>query len=408
MATGGGSSFAERDSANRMQETLRSRPAATGAPTVVTNGTIVPNSGPSKSTVVEKKGPSSVTKIRSRNDLVSDVAFEGKKAVIVKPSGEREADTNDTYDCSITHTSHLPSKSPHKEDASLSKLTEEPSKEKQTKRSSFSDEIDRTTKRRKGDGMEKTGDSGEFRKGGEAGEFRTIDREKLQQDQRTAERSRSVEHEKILYEERVTYEKPSERVVERSRERVAERADRDYRGDRTVERLDRARDDRFTRESSTDKVSGFDRPGDRNREERLKEDRGRPRYSEQAAEQPHPDDRFPMQNLPPPPPLPPHLVPQSLTANRRDDDDARRAARLPARTPHREEKAEKRRLEDGSLTPIEDTKRKIEDSKRKDEDSWERKRDEREMPSIKVIRFSLCTFVFLRKKGFLTFGYLSG
>eukprot|EP00250_Pteridium_aquilinum_P010635 c19529_g1_i1 orf=214-5961(+) len=384
LPTGAGSSFAERDSGNRAQESIRSRPAVTSSVTVATNGTIMPNSGVSKSSIGEKKGPSSVSKVRSRNEAAPDVAFESKKASIVKASSEREADLNDTHDGTGTHASHLPSKSPRKDDAGLNKLSEEPSKEKQTKRSNFSDEIDRTTKRRKGDGMEKSGEAGEFRKGGEAGEFRATEREKPQQDQRTAERSRSVEHEKTVYEERVTYEKSTERVVERSRERVTDRAERDYRGDRTVERLDRSRDERFTRESSADKVSGFDRPGDRSREERLKDDRGRPRYNEQPAEQPHPDDRFPMQNLPPPPPLPPNLVPQSLTGNRREDDDARRAARLPARAPHREEKAEKRRPEDGSLTPIEDTKRKIEDPKRKEEDIWDRKREDREMPSVKA------------------------
>ncbi|KAI5072915.1 hypothetical protein GOP47_0013021 [Adiantum capillus-veneris] len=381
VATLGGSTFAERDTGSRAQENLRSRPAGTGPPPAVANGSAIPNSGANKSTVGEKKGPSSVSKVRARSEVASEATMEGKKAPAMKVSNEREADLVDTQDSPLTHSGHLPSKSPRKEDASISKSSDELTK---AKRSNFSDEIDRTTKRKKNDGADRGSEAGEFRKGGETGELRSMDREKLQQDQRTAERSRSVEHDKSSYDERATYEKLSERMADRSRERASERADRDYRGDRSVDRLDRSRDDRFTRESSVDKVSGFDRPGERSREERVKDDRGRPRYNDQPAEQPHPDDRFPMQHLPPPPPLPPNLVPQSLSANRREDEDARRAARLPARTPHREEKSDKRRPEDGSSTPIEDIKRKIDDPKRKDDDVWDRKRDDREMVPMKA------------------------
>lgn len=388
MSRGSGPSFTDRDLGNRVQDNLRQRPAAvatttttttTGASTVVTNGTAIPNSGLSKITLGDKKGPESVTKVRSSNEIASDITLEGKKSLVdTKASGDHEAGTQDV---AVTHTGHLPTKSPRKDDAVLSKLTEDLGKEKPAKRSSLLDEIDRTTKRRKGDGTEKSV---------EAGEYRTPDREKAQQDQRTIERPRSVEHEKPLYEERTTYEKPLERTVERSRERVNERSDRDHRGERAVERPDRSRDEhnndrsrdrsleRFARERSVDRLTGFDRLADRSRDERLKDDRGRPRYNEQPAEQPHPDDRFPMQNLPPPPPLPPNVVPQSLPANRREEDDARRTVRQPGRTsPRREEKAEKRRSEEGSLTSIEDTKRK-------DEDIRERKREDREIPSVKA------------------------
>ncbi|MCO5571108.1 hypothetical protein L7F22_024840 [Adiantum nelumboides] len=384
LAPGGGSTFPDRDSGSRAQESLRSRPAGTGPSAAVANGTPGPSSVPNKSTVGEKKGPSSASKVRGRSEVASEATMEGKKAPTTKGGNEREADLTDAQDSPIAHSGHLPSKSPRREDASISKSADELSKEKQPKRSNFSDEIDRTTKRRKNDGLDKGSEAGEFRKGGETGEFRSMDREKLQQDQRTAERSRSVEHDKSSYDDRATYEKLPDRIVDRSRERASERAERDYRGDRNVDRLDRSRDERFTRESSADKVSGFDRPSERSREERVKDDRGRPRYNDQPAEQPHPDDRFPMQHLPPPPPLPPNLVPQSLSANRREDEDARRAARLPTRTPHRDDKSDKRRPEDGSSTPIEDIKRKIDDPKRKEDDVWDRKRDDREMVPMKA------------------------
>lgn len=365
----------ERESGNRVLENVRQRPATMTAPVVVSNGT-PSNAVANKSTGGEKKGPpESAAKVRSGGEVTSEITIENNKTAEVKGAGDHEPERNDAHDTPISHLNRPPLKSPRIEDVGPGKLAEDISKEKPQKRSNLVDEAERTTKRRKGDGSERSG---------EAGEFRTTDRERVQQDQRAAERPRSVEHEKSLHEERTTFDKPSERTTERSRERVNERPDREHRGERAVERPERSREEygndrfrdrsmeRFPRERSVDRVaertSGFDRPADRS-----KDDRSRARYSDQTVEQPHPDDRFPMQNLPPPPPLPPNVVPQSLTANRREEEDARRTVRPATRTsPRREEKVEKRRSEEGSMASIDE-------SKRRDEDLRDRKREDRDV-----------------------------
>jgi len=102
-------------------------------------------------------------------------------------------------------------------------------------------------------------------------------------------------------------------------------------------------------------------------------------FSDSTAEKPHPDDRFPMQSLPPPPSLPPNVVPQSLPVGRREDEIYRRGTSnrpMQRLSPRREEKIEKRRSEEGSVTTLDESKRRREDE--------HRKREERENLLMKV------------------------
>ncbi|KAJ7559201.1 hypothetical protein O6H91_04G074300 [Diphasiastrum complanatum] len=293
----------------------------------------------------------------------------------------------DNFESRGNHQSRNLSKSPsRKENLSVaSKIAEDIIKERQLKKPSGSEDADRVNKRRKNETGERTV---------EAGEFRVLEKERSL-DTRSAERSASAENEKILNDER-----PVERSMERLRERAADRNDRDHRGEHATERIERDRgedyvndklrdrsSERFARERSLDKLSerGSERPmdkgADRSREDKLKDDRVRSRYGDTVGEQPHPDDRYPMQNLPPPPPLPPNLVPLSVSGstNRREEETDRRGVRSVQRaSPHHDEKPDKKRNEEGSSVSIDEPKR------RRDEDVRDRKRDEREILALKA------------------------
>jgi THO complex subunit 2 len=292
------------------------------------------------------------------------------------------------------------SRSPvRREDIGVSSLrqTDELGRERQTKRFVNQDDAERGPKRRKG--PEKNVEVGEVVRPSERDRF---------PDQRMVD-SRGAHD---------VFEKgPQERSLDRSRDRInlrgAERAvdrvERDSRPtERVLERLDRDRGDEypsdrhrdrsienFGRERSSDRASDrvvsdrlFERGSERVREDRVKDERVRQRYSDLPGEQPHPDDRFPMQNqpqsLPPPPPIPPNVVPRTVSASRMRIEEAlegrpvRNVPRLSSPRPH--EKPDKRRTDDSGGLAMEAPRKR-----RDDDEVRNRKRvDDREMQALKV------------------------
>lgn len=272
-------------------------------------------------------------------------------------------DGNDNYDA-LKPPSRLVHSPRHESSLASSK-----SGDKLQKRSSPPDEADRVSKRRKGDS----------------------DSKDLEGDVRYPDRERSVDArfldlEKTGSDEQSIY-RNTDKILDRTKERVVDRYDRDYRerprGDDVV--VERARDrsmERYVRERSVDRVQerSNDRTFDRLPEkDRAKDDRSKLRYGETASEKVHADDRFHGQSLPPPPPLPPHVVPQSLGSSRRDEDSDRRfgVTRHAQRLSPRHDERERRRSEE-NIASQDDAKRKKED------DFRDRKREEREGMSLKV------------------------
>lgn len=309
---------------------------------------------------------------------------------------QKKSEANDAY------VKGPASKSPvRREDTGVSSLrqADELGRERQTKRFVSQDDAPRSeSKRRKG--PEKNVEAGEL--------VRPSERESRFPDQRMAD-SRGAHD---------VFEKgPQERSLDRARDRInlrgteraGDRVERDSRpSERTLDRLDRDRGDEypsdrhrdrsienFGRERSTDRASDrvvsdrlFERGNERVREDRIKDERGRQRYNDLVGEQPHPDDRFPMQNqpqsLPPPPPIPPNVVPRTVGVSRMRVEEAlegrpvRNAQRLSSPRPH--DKVDKRRTDDGGGLTMEEPGRK-----RRDDDVRNRKRiDDREMQALKV------------------------
>lgn len=357
------SSTGEREPASRTSETRQGSAASIAAS----------NGGTGKASSTSAKVPQET----AANFLKTDTTVS--KSVDLKTPGEQDVDRNETQEASGLQKGYPP-KSSHDEEGLLSKSADDIQKDKQQKRPNPIDETDRLNKRRKGDNEDKAGEFLEFRGS----------------DQRSIDKQRTLEQEKSGPEER-NLEKAADKSLDRPKERVGERADRDHRGERP-ERSDKSRGEEHAgertrdrsmerfRERSVDRTQergpdrNFERPGDRNKDERNKDDRNRSRYSESTAEKPHPDDRFPMQSLPPPPPLPPNVVPQSLPVGRREDEIDRRgtSSSRPVQrlSPRREEKLEKRRSEEGSATTLDESKRRKEDEYRK--------REEREILSMKT------------------------
>ncbi|KAL3684910.1 hypothetical protein R1sor_002932 [Riccia sorocarpa] len=366
----------------------RQRPSSAGTSNAVTNG----NAGPTPTKSGRGLERSSQDRVRAsgdtptlRPDSGQKVEASSGKSSDVKGAAERERERerSELQDAVMSQPNRPPSKSPRRDDnvASAKVVEDSSSKERQPKRT-VAEDTDRLSKRRKSDVVEKAT---------EVGELRASERS----EQRSAERPRSVEHERVGYDER-PFERPGERP-DRGKERGAERMEREYRvTERTVDRSERERAEaltserlsdrsleKFTRERSVDKGAdravdrNFDRAADRTRDDRGKDDRGRPRYVEPPVDQPHPDDRFPMQNLPPPPPLPPNVVPLTV-ASRREEEGDRRVRNITRLSPRREEKGEKRRSDDVNLTPAEDQKR------RREEEQRDRKREEREVLALKA------------------------
>lgn len=366
------SSTVERDPASRTSENRQG----------LTAGIAASNGGTGKASSTSAK----VTQETLANFLKTDTATS--KSVDLKAPGEQDVDRSETQEASGLQKGYPP-KSPHDEETLLPKSADDIQKDKQQKRPNPVDETDRLNKRRKGDNEDK---------GGEFLEIRGLD-------QRSIDKPRTMDQEKSGPEERNS-EKAADKSLDRPKERVGERADRDHRGERP-ERSDKSRGEEHAgertrdrsmerfRERSVDRTQdrgpdrNFERPGDRNKDERNKDDRNRSRYSESTAEKPHPDDRFPMQSLPPPPPLPPNVVPQSLPVGRREDEiDRRGTSSRPIQrlSPRREEKLEKRRSEEGSATTLDESKRRREDEYRKREEREISMKAEKDRDKVNLLK----------------------
>lgn len=271
----------------------------------------------------------------------------------------------------VSDTSKLPSRLAHSPRHDYSVSTSK-SSDKLQKRASPAEEVDRLSKRRKGDAEIRDFD----------GEIRISERERSV-DARFGDPERSGTDEQGVYR---LIDKP----MDRTKDKGNDRHDKDYRdrlerpdklrGDDLVEKVRDRSMERYVRERSVERAQerGNDRSLDR-LPEKPKDDRNKVRYSDTPADKSLPDDRFHGQNLPPPPPLPPHLVPQSLNAGRRDEDADRRfgTSRHGQRLSPRHEEKERRRSEESIISQ--------DDSKRRREEAFrERKREEREGLSMKV------------------------
>ncbi|ONK75341.1 uncharacterized protein A4U43_C03F15830 [Asparagus officinalis] len=203
---------------------------------------------------------------------------------------------------------------------------------KQQKRTAPAEEQDKVNKRRKGDG--------------EGKDDKHLDKSK----EKVIERYDKDRREKLDHPDRNRVED----IREKSRDRSLERHGRE----RSVERImDRGAD------------RTLDRSGDKARDDR----NSKSRHSEGL------DEHLHGQNLPPPPPLPPSFVPQSVSSNRRDEEvDKRVSSRHIQRLSPRHDEKERRRSEESVLASQDDGR------KRREEDLRERKRDEREGGSTKV------------------------
>lgn len=331
------------------------------------------------------------------------------KESVTKVAAEKEQKKEEVNDGQVNrHLSKSPVRREENNVASV-KQGDESGRERQAKRSVIPDDVEPLQKRRKGgSGADKNIEAGELVRSSERERFP----EQLRFDQRLAERDPRGSHDERTFE-RVPRERsldrPRDRTGTRGGERALDRVERDYRPvERVLDRTDRDRGEdysserfrdrsleNFARERSLDRGSDrgpdrvFERGTERLRDDRGKDERIRPRYNEVPGEQPHPDDRFPMQNqphnLPPPPPLPPNVVPRIATSRvvRGDEEvfEGRSVRNVQRLSPRRDEKAEKRRTDDGGGmgAPLEEPK------KRRDDDVRDRKRiDEREVQALKV------------------------
>lgn len=204
--------------------------------------------------------------------------------------------------------------------------------------------------------------------------------------------TRSVDKPHLEHEKSSTEEQSFNRSLDKSKDKINERYDKDHR-----EKLDRSDKDlheksrdrsleRHGRERSVEKVQersmdrSLDRAAEKARDDRSKDDRSKSRHMDVSIDKGHLDERFHGQSLPPPPPLPPSFVPQSVGGGRRDEETDRRVGNtrhIQRLSPKHDEK-ERRRSEENVLTSQDDPKRRREDDLR------ERKRDERDGSSVKV------------------------
>ena len=321
---------------------------------------------------------------------------------------EREQKKSEAND---NHVSGPAVKSPvHRDDisAASTRQGEELTRERQPKRFVNQEDTERGPKRRKGpdSGVDKNIEAGEL--------VRTSDRERIS-DQRLADRDSRGLHDSFDKGPRErSLDRPRDRMGIRVGERQPDRVERDSRPvDRIQDRLDRDRGedypndrfrdrsiDNFGRERSMDRVSdraterGFER-SERVRDDRGKEERARQRYMDLPVEQPHPDDRFPMQNqpqnLPPPPPIPPNVVPRTVGVGRiRVDEasDVRPVRNVQRLSPRIHEKLDKRRTEDNGGPIIEEPKKRRDDEVR----TRKQRMEDRELQALKVCSLQIPIF----------------
>lgn len=317
---------------------------ATNASTTLTTNGNAKGSTPSTRSSIDVHG------LEARTESGAAKSSDGRSSHV-------KDDGNDNYD--VLKPPRLIHSPKHESSLASSK-----SGDKLQKRSSPSDEVDRVSKRRKGDS----------------------DSRDLDPDRERSVDARFLDLERTGSDEQSIY-RNTDKILDRTKERVVDRYDRDHRerprGDDVA--VERARDrsmERYVRERSVDRVQersndrSFDRPSEK---DRVKDDRSKLRYSETASEKVHVDERFHGQSLPPPPPLPPHMVPQSVGSGRRDEDSDRRfgVTRHAQRLSPRHDERERRRSEE-NIASQDDAKRKKED------DFRDRKREEREGLSLKA------------------------
>ncbi|PIA63730.1 hypothetical protein AQUCO_00201224v1 [Aquilegia coerulea] len=271
---------------------------------------------------------------------------------LIKPLESRVSAGRDVDDFEISETQRpltsRPSHSPRPDESiSVSKSTD-----KQSKRSIPAEEQDRLNKRRRGESEVKDGE----------GEARFSDRERS-----IDQRRPHSDHDKVLNDDQ-SLNRVAEKVLDKSKDKGSERYDRDYR--ERFERADKSssedipsekpRDrsiERYGRERSVDRVM------DKTKDDRSKDDRVKPRYSEA---------------LPPPPPLLPHMVPQLVNPSRRDEDTDRRVSNtrhVQRLSPRREDKDRRRSEENFSVT--------VDEAKRRREEEFSRKHEDRDGPIMK-------------------------
>lgn len=393
--TGGGpaQTSGERDTALHSAETVR-RSSSGNVVTSSTNGsagilptpvkapTVSGRSGADRGEPLGRSGRQPLDHL-SRSDSLAR-GDTSMKLMDSKSLLDRER--FDAHELGITQRTGAASKSPSRREE-ISRAGEDLSKDRTVKRTVATEDIERLNKRRKGDIGDKN----------DASELRLSDRDRGS-DQRLAEGPRSLERDRMSYDDRtfdrIRDERPRERSLERVRDRIVERGERDYRGlDRSVEKADRDRVDDYSerlRDRSSDRFAaerlldrgversaerGFDRLPDRIRDDRGKDDRGRPRL---LSEQPLINDRYTPTNfatsaaLPPPAPGPTHVVPLLLPGSRAEDDGDRRIRGGQRVSPSRDERMEKRR-------PDESSGAVLDEKRRREEEIRERKREEREM-----------------------------
>lgn len=340
-----------------------------------------PRQGAGNSSVTTTNGTTIFVSARVSNTSLRTPTEGGAiKSADLRSLGRKESDEAEILDVSRSGLSR-PSRSPHPDDSFMALK----SMDKQQKRTSPAEEQDRLNKRRKGDTDIKDGDV----------EVRFSDRERAA-DLRIVDKSYPLDLDRSGSEDQ-TLNRSTDKLSDKLKDKGNERYDRDHR--ERVERSDKSRIEdilteksrdrsmeRYGREHSVERVQergterSSDRVVDKTKDERNKDDRNKPRYSDALTEKLHLDDRFHGQNLPPPPPLPPNVVPQSVGVSRREEEADRRVSstRHMQRLSPRHEEKERRRSEENLLVSQDDAKRRRED------DFRERKRDERDGLSMKV------------------------
>ncbi|KAF9623440.1 hypothetical protein IFM89_003024 [Coptis chinensis] len=301
---------------------------------------------------------SKVSTVSSRMPIDVDANLTKVESGLIKPSESRSSLGRDIEDSEVSEMqrpkSARPPNSPLPDDSfSASKFLD-----KQLK-SSPVQEQDKLNKRRRVEGEVKDGH----------GEARFSDRERS-----IDLRLPHSDQEKVVYNDDPSLSRPTEKILDRTKDKNSERYDKDYR--ERLERPDKSSAEDIVSQRFRD--SSIDRYGRGRSVERV-QDRGTDRSFDRVNDKTK-DDRFHRQSLPPPPPLPPHMVPQSVNPNRREEDADRRVSntRHAQRLSPRHEEKERRRSEENSSVSQDDAKRRREDEFR------ERKREERDGMLIKV------------------------